>query len=186
MPDLQPDPNTHQRLLAAARDRRPVVLRQLTPSPGLTLGAFPLWATEGGRHVVAITWATNGDAAAYRLVHLDAPTWTVREVGEPVPAIDFEAGPVDMKAGPRAVVEALALLERFGLEAELGYRKPNEAPRPRRVRRVVCRDNRVVCEDTAATDARSFLFERTSWVVLPPDQAAPRWNGAEYVAGGEA
>lgn len=175
---------TAQRLIAACRERTPLVLTP-TASKGAAVGAFPLWASEGGRHVVAITWATSGDATGYRLHHLDPAAWDVREVGAAVPPIDLEAGPVDLtRDGPRAVIEALALLERFDLEAELGYRKPNEQPRPRRVRRVVCRDNRVVCEDTSAADARSFLFERTGWVMLPHEQAAPTWNGAEYVAGG--
>jgi len=184
--DTMPIPaTTAQRLLAACRDRTPMVLFAPPPNKGVPMGVFPLWASEGGRHVVAVSWAASGDCATYRLNHLDPSAWDVREVGAPVPPIDFEAGPVDLtREGPRAVIEALALLERFGLEAELGYRKPNEAPRPRRVRRVVCRDNRVVCEDTGATDARSFLYERTGWVLLPPEQVAPRWNGAEYVAGG--
>lgn len=178
-----PDPNTHHRLLAAARQRKPVVLTMISPTPGTKLGAFPLWATEGGRHVVAVTWPTSGDSPAYRLTSLDACAWTITEVGEPVPPLDFEA-PVDLaNAGPRAVIEALALLERFGLEAELGYRKQGEAPRPRRVRRVVCRDNRVVCEDTGAADARSFLYASTAWVVLPPSVPRPTWNGTEYVRG---
>lgn len=176
---------TIQRLLAACRERTPLVL---TPSAqGLArdpVGAFPLWASEGGRHVVAVTWATSGDTATYRLQHLLAEGYEVREVGAKVAPVDFEAGPVDVaREGPRAVVEALALVERFNLEAELGYHKQGEPTRPRKVRRVVCRDNRVVCEDTGAADARSFLFERTRWVALPENQVAPRWNGAEYVAG---
>lgn len=174
---------TLHQLLEAARNRTPVVLHTVgSDSP---LGAMPLWATGGGRHVLAVTWATSGDATTYRLQPLAADGWTVHQVGTTVPPVDLAAAVTASANGTRAVIEAMALIERFKLEADLGYSKPGEAPKRRRVRRVVNRGNRIVCEDCDANDARSFNYDRTAYVLLQPPTPAPVWNGAEYVDGAD-
>lgn len=175
-------------LSARALSRQSVIL--LRPDD-VRIGAMPLWLSASKDSIVAVTWQASADS--YRIEEPEPFGWTYapRAIdGDPVsaPPVDLRAGRLTAKDhGWRAMLETLALAERFGLTLRFGYRKANgpTSTHPRDVRlvqEVSIRPDRIVANDIDRGAPRSFLFCRMEWLEVPDayKDRIPHWTETGY------
>lgn len=175
-------------LLSRARDRHSTVLTPL--GEGKPRGSFPLWElvqdelpanapTLPATHVLAVTWSDG----AHTLEAVNLVAWS------PDPSQGRHPEPVDLSKlvsrdahGPRAILEAVALVVHFDLAAVLHYAKPGKAPSARRVIGAKLGLGRqvLVVHDLDRSAARSFSLDRVTGVELMDAGAAPVWVESSY------
>lgn len=170
----------------AAWKRRTLIMAD---AQGTRHGVLPLWPVEGGR--LAVTW-TGTAAEAYLATTLD-DGWRLVEGWErgsiEVPPVNLVDGVSAARDGRRAIIEALALASRFGLDVSLWYQKASNGTaglgQRRELAQLAIRGGRVVAADLQRNEPRAFLFARTTAVQARVD-AGVTWSDGDYHRPGEA
>lgn len=132
-------------------------------------------------------WLAVAWAGWFRLQVIRSAWPNLPDQGRPleVPALDLRQRITADEHGPRAVLEALALVVRFGCDADV-WRRTATGNERRRIRaaKLGLRRQILTVHDLDRDAARSFHLADLVAVELHPDAPLPVWGGEGYQVAG--